>query len=864
MASGKKQNQEYDDALGSIFDFMFNEAEKPPDKRKPIKPTGLSGTSEFTDALGMMLANPAAFVGSSTLKSIDASLDEKVIQIQSDSRGQEIEITTTGLLDLVKDPNKTLQKMMDEQKMLRKNSHIRWFTPTVQSLITNAYGHKIGLDAEDARLLGQATKASLSDLEYDISGKKQKNYNQIYGPLPKDQQREKDFRDKRMKSPFPQDYGLGGAGLARNPASTLEFDALTYKDKDKDSYDVLSEDLKSKANSFRSTNPDKAYAYEKASALSVDLKDQQAIRQSPQALKELRKQIREAKRIDPNDPQLEGWRKAEDLLKVKVRQNTLGKIGQVEGFVNAWNATWRNTKDLVPNIINGSFFDARQHKNPFLSPSVSKTITIGKLSSKIHVAQTSNTPYNAQFAEALNSMYYFTPAGIIGTLTNGEAFAKAYLDRFKRLNQSIGRLSSDDQKLFVGLFDDDGFLDPTKITAAMADPTKMSALMTTMSSNPSNPIVAQLGTFMKKNENLLKWADRFNWGGKFKNFSQTTMRKAFLKILRVDDATSKLLLDKTVGQIVSNRIGSWILKNGAEEFMKKHLKEEVLKKILKDVGAGSLKAVVKGLIEAVLVAAGIATGGASIAALVATEVIFYIGYQLIQYIILFILLLALGIFATITVGIYSVFSPSSSTSSTLAPHAHLAPTQIEMCDAYIPLPTEGESSTYDGPFMPGDPGTIYDGTIEEIYAQVAAELGIGTTLTLVSCPGDVGCDKIDWAWCYSGATVYCRYDKLSGQSNNTLSRLFRHELLHQVQARGGGGAPSLLREWGADYLSGNGGGYRFQTPNGVLRATETQGALVGMGCSDDDLTAIARNEAGSLSTGCGAAVQSYIQAFGAR
>ena len=31
-----KQKQ-YEDALGSVFDFIFTESQKPPDKRKPVK-----------------------------------------------------------------------------------------------------------------------------------------------------------------------------------------------------------------------------------------------------------------------------------------------------------------------------------------------------------------------------------------------------------------------------------------------------------------------------------------------------------------------------------------------------------------------------------------------------------------------------------------------------------------------------------------------------------------------------------------------------------------------------------------------------------------------------------------------------------
>jgi hypothetical protein len=83
---------------------------------------------------------------------------------------------------------------------------------------------------------------------------------------------------------------------------------------------------------------------------------------------------------------------------------------------------------------------------------------------------------------------------------------------------------------------------------------------------------------------------------------------------------------------------------------------------------------------------------------------------------------------------------------------------------------------------PGAPGTIYTGDIEEIYRQVAAEMGLNTKLKLVTCTsGDDGadeaaCNQIDWAWCYSGTQVFCKADKLALASDAGLTNLFRHEL----------------------------------------------------------------------------------------
>jgi hypothetical protein len=49
------------DPLAQIFDFIFEQQELPPDKRKPVKPTGISGNTELTNAIAAVLEIPAAF-----------------------------------------------------------------------------------------------------------------------------------------------------------------------------------------------------------------------------------------------------------------------------------------------------------------------------------------------------------------------------------------------------------------------------------------------------------------------------------------------------------------------------------------------------------------------------------------------------------------------------------------------------------------------------------------------------------------------------------------------------------------------------------------------------------------------------------
>ena len=74
MAKKKSLEQEQD-VYGQIFDFIFKQAEKKPEKRKPIKPTGLSGKDILVDSLAATLERPGAFITTQTAKDINDSLD---------------------------------------------------------------------------------------------------------------------------------------------------------------------------------------------------------------------------------------------------------------------------------------------------------------------------------------------------------------------------------------------------------------------------------------------------------------------------------------------------------------------------------------------------------------------------------------------------------------------------------------------------------------------------------------------------------------------------------------------------------------------------------------------------------------------
>ncbi len=174
-------------------------------------------------------------------------------------------------------------------------------------------------------------------------------------------------------------------------------------------------------------------------------------------------------------------------------------------------------------------------------------------------------------------------------------------------------------------------------------------------------------------------------------------------------------------------------------------------------------------------------------------------------------------------------------------YGNVIPDTVVQCTDYEQEPVIGNI---------GDPGDIGDfdtqcvngDTIEDIYARVASDMGLGTQLELVSCPGHDMCASIDWAWCYSSSKIYCRADKLATvlYDCSILERLFIHELMHQIQSING-----------APY----GGSYMFSTVDGCMRATQVP---MLPSCTPEILKSIAYAEPEGYATQCKTELRSYI------
>ncbi|MBU1119636.1 hypothetical protein KKA50_00305, partial [Patescibacteria group bacterium] len=165
MGKGKKSKGE-EEVLGQIFDFIFKEAKKKPDKRKPIKSTGISTSKEVVDGLAAALEQPGMYVTDQILSNMNDALTIEFGRIKATESGSlNSKLTTTSLIGFLDDPNKFFDKPKNAAKMgIREATKAAFLGRVHQGLVANAWAHKYNLDLD-------AKKAIRMHYQADSSGR---------------------------------------------------------------------------------------------------------------------------------------------------------------------------------------------------------------------------------------------------------------------------------------------------------------------------------------------------------------------------------------------------------------------------------------------------------------------------------------------------------------------------------------------------------------------------------------------------------------------------------------------------------------------------------------------------------------------
>ena len=771
------------------------------------------------------------------VKEFNDALDVKIAEVDFfDGRGK-LKLTTNNLASWLRDPGGQIQRAMDNVKADRKAARARMIGESIDDFLTTAWAHKYGnLEAKQiaqanasanekaesykvARAVGQSVTTSvdrdfMANRTVELLG--QKTFGNRWFTM--NEQEKLEFSSKLGAKSNRKEIELY---LARRygKAEAQNFDHLLRKKGYEDKIDVFDPEvyrelednyLTEKIYSLRdapegSEQEEQRKIYEKTKLL-INL---DKIKQETYALKD---RLKEGNLSADEKKEIERAIKDKEkvLREVGGAHSLFTGIGKWEGYLNSIKMLGGPTgTNVVGLILNGDFFDPRKNN---LTPV--KKVTLEKIPGvEIYVSKKDRNRVQNAYNEMGEALYYATPRSLFRTFFyNGELFARGLYKNNEQLKELLGGLGAAGVLgKAIGadnVIDSIYALDGKDLNEYISK--TLERIQTQLASgNLSIKDFEKIEKLLKQSKNLKNLTKIFSFPARTKKMIEDKIKGVF-------DVPLRKARQKIYDAIMKNEaLKNWITKTLGESMLKDF------------VAKGGLQNLIKPLVSAVAGALGIAlTPLASIAITIGVNIAMDLAGKIAKVFAQVMLVAIVGLIAGIVVLGGSIGSWKKWNKKTYS-YNYVVPDTVNQCPAYggqnynIPPPDGGEGWV-PGPGLPDD----WEGAkgVYEIFKRardyVSREYGtVNTELVLIDCT-NMGnhpmCPAIDWAWCYSASSIYCKVDKLTSASPQYVFALSVHELIHQLQM----GCTTDLREWGADYLSSNGGGYTFSTPSGCKKATQ--------------------------------------------
>lgn len=844
----------YESVMGSVFDFIFNESKKDPGKVKPLKVTGVDSSSKLSDAMVSALEKPLLFVNDTTMGAFEDMMSSDLLAIRyGKGERDNVKITTKDLGNALKNPSGFLDKAFEKIEANQKVNMASWAGDSIRAVLAGTWARKHNLDVETQ--MAMAVMHNAQDRTKQTTN---------FSPVPVAEMGER--TGKLLEKYLGENSTLTDADIlkrfGREDATTKKAKIEKWK-KDyqeggrknllysKEVYAfVEGQELMEKSKEARENNDkEKAKNYYRASryldALQGEDEYKNFKRRSLRQIKSYKDAIVKLK--VGTDPQKDvKIREIENQIKMLNGQIASGRLYQLAGNIGRFQGMYGSMKgvheytvggSLAGALITGDFFDPNKNKT-WLCPTdatAKKTLKDSSVAgfSKLgesgggvgfRIAAKTGNKFIDGYNEQMIRFYYSSPIVGIKSLATGEVFARRAYEEMNKFNRRFGqKIPGFDMK---ELFDKDGNVVDGYLGQIMG-----------VASEDQKEALAK---FLKSNERWNKMALRFSAikrrqdaiGGYFDAKIGKNLRKSF---------ASFLLKNRAFSNASKEILGEWIEKGGIQVLAKAF-------GVTVSGLAGPLAPIVSKLVSDVAVKVGMAVA----------KPILKFSLQWVMFTFFGIL----GFVILMTMNNANVLGVNSGES----PRDVVACKQLLLDNSdgvgiFDPINSNLES------LLQGLP--IFDGDIQEIFNAVLGYVSgeyrpVSIGLELVNCDPSKGavhrmCASISWAWCYSADKIYCKHDKLKAQSGGVLTNLFIHEVIHLLQRGGGGGGSVEMTEWGADYLSNNGGGYSFAFNGTCARATQIASHFIANGCSGSDLRSVALNEKSGVSSSCGQLVRSTLK-----
>lgn len=673
-----KKNVGYEDAMGSIFDFVFKEAQKPPNKVKPVQVTGLDGASGYADAVTAVLENPLLFVNKTTVDALNDLVNPDLVKVTfgQDSRKDRVGVRLLNVKDVLSGDMSFIDKQFATIEANRKMGRLTWAGASLGGFIAADWARKNNLDF-DTQMAFMGAGKQISDPEENLITKNRQEKlakEHIKSPLTKEQyisryegylggrtEAEKAYNNKylpSLKGGFKgglDDYGF----LERDNLENKAKEALRNGDKKQAENYLRAASLSEALHSV--AYADKYIASNKKTLKSYASKIKNLSKNpTPADLREIETIRGRMKDIDKN-------------LRVLQTQRAATSLGKLEGMVGSVRGLYEYVGGgkLIPAILNGDFFDENKNTVFNLQPTVSKSILIrdskglefiaanGKpLEIKYHIAKSGNNALSSAYNKMMTELYYYTPASFLKNLSTGERTAYFLKKQQDKMMKAFGSKGLDMEKLFGP--DGDTYLASLSSVFGAKD-------------------LAVIQKFFRSNK------------------AQQELALSFAKIGNLKNKISGFFLGDGPGgkglagvmYQMRNKFGTWLTKKWADGAAK-DLVETWMK-------SGGIKILIEGIKTSIKAALGATTGGlgaiVGFAVDIAADVVIKLGYNISKPFIKF--FTTVMIFSVVgMVGLIFLIG------SIFGHFSHVAPTQIKQWDPNFTVSAGSSGVPFDGEPLP--------------------------------------------------------------------------------------------------------------------------------------------------------------------
>lgn len=167
--AGKKA--QYEDALSSVFDFIFKNSTKKGKGLKPPKPTGLSPSNDFVGALAEMAGQPAYYTSAGIMGLFDEAINQSLVEFYVDKKeGADktgrFRVRPREVLTLLRNPSEYVNKVFADAKKERAWSKTNLGSYLDQAIGTYWANKKAGFSIGEAYRIGKAA-GNVSDLDME-------------------------------------------------------------------------------------------------------------------------------------------------------------------------------------------------------------------------------------------------------------------------------------------------------------------------------------------------------------------------------------------------------------------------------------------------------------------------------------------------------------------------------------------------------------------------------------------------------------------------------------------------------------------------------------------------------------------------